>query len=151
MHRSSFTWLRLALCTKPVCTRFLFCFLVFLVKMWLWKACFLLILPVPVRANLFLEPELVLIFGILLKFKIIIIQTVVAHYTGALRTFFLFLLFFHFLRIDRLFLLRSSTGLLRSQWNGHSLTFQNRHLFYLGILFQVVGKTKEKYFPLFFE
>ena len=74
MLSNSFTEPSLALCTKPVCTRFLYCFLVFLVKMWLWKACFLLILPVPVRANLFLAPELVLIFGILFKFKIIIIN-----------------------------------------------------------------------------
>ena len=47
--------------------RLRFCFLVFLVKMWLLKACFLLIFPDPVRANLFLAPELVLILGIWVK------------------------------------------------------------------------------------
>lgn len=52
--------------------RFLFCFLVFLVKMWLLKACFLLIFPDPVRANLFLAPELVLTFGIFVCLKLLI-------------------------------------------------------------------------------
>ncbi len=52
------------LATSEKWVRLRFCFLVFLVKMWLLKACFLLIFPDPVRANLFLAPELVLIFGI---------------------------------------------------------------------------------------
>ena len=61
-----FTLERLARATRPLWVRLRFCFFVFFVRMWLLKACFLLILPEPVRANLFLEPELVLILGIVL-------------------------------------------------------------------------------------
>lgn len=52
------------LCTRDELVKFLFCFLVFLVKMWLLNACLHLILPDPVRANLFLAPEIVFILGI---------------------------------------------------------------------------------------
>ena len=38
-----------------------------------------MILPVPVRVNLFLEPELVFIFGILLVFKLL--NYMATHYT----------------------------------------------------------------------
>jgi len=38
----------------------------FFVRMWLLKACFLLILPVPVRVNRFFALDLVFTFGILL-------------------------------------------------------------------------------------
>ena len=54
---NAFTLLSSTLATVDAWVRFLFCFLVFFVKMWLLKACFLLIFPDPVRANLFLAPE----------------------------------------------------------------------------------------------
>lgn len=47
------------------CVRLRLRFKLFFVRMWLLKACLCLIFPVPVRANLFLAPELVLFFLIL--------------------------------------------------------------------------------------
>ena len=51
----------------PVCVRLRFCLVVFLVRMWLLKACFLLTLPVPVRVKRFFAPEMVFILGIIVK------------------------------------------------------------------------------------
>jgi hypothetical protein len=55
-------------CTKPVLVRLRLRLVDFLVRMWLLKACFLLILPVPVKANRFFALDLVFTFGILLYF-----------------------------------------------------------------------------------
>lgn len=51
-----------------VCVRLRFCFVVFFVRMWLLKACFLLTLPEPVSAKRFLAPEMVFILGIAIYF-----------------------------------------------------------------------------------
>ena len=66
--RSSFTAFMLAPSTKVDLTRLCFLLVDFLVRMWLWKACFLLILPVAVSLNRFLAAQLVFTFGILLYF-----------------------------------------------------------------------------------
>ena len=66
--RSSFTACMLAPSTKVDLTRLCFLLVDFLVRMWLWKACFLLILPVAVSLNRFLAAQLVFTFGILLYF-----------------------------------------------------------------------------------
>ena len=80
---------------------------------------------------------------------------VVTHYTGALRTLFSFFCFYCLFRIFlfssiRFCLLRRAR-FLRSQRNSHSLTFQQGHLLYFCIFFQVIRKTKQQYFALFFE
>src|SRR5690606_34189676 len=53
-----------ALCTKPECVKANLRFLDFFVKMWLLKACFLLIFPEPVTVKRFLALDLVFILGI---------------------------------------------------------------------------------------
>ena len=58
------------LATSAMWVKFLFCFLVFFVRMWLLKACFLFTFPVPVSVKRFFEPELVFIFGIV-KFDLV--------------------------------------------------------------------------------
>jgi len=58
-----------ALLTKVEWVRFLFCLVSFLVRMWLLKACFLLILPVPVSLKRFFALDLVFTFGISIFFK----------------------------------------------------------------------------------
>ena len=40
---------------------------------------------------------------------------------------------------------------LRRELDCHSLSFQNRHLVYLRIIFQVIGKTEQQHFSLLFE
>ena len=60
----SFTRFMSAELTKVTCVRLRFCLVVFLVRMWLLKACLRLILPVPVSVKRFLAPDLVFIFGI---------------------------------------------------------------------------------------
>ena len=80
---------------------------------------------------------------------------VVTHYTGALGTLFSFFCFYCLFRIFlfssiRFCLLRRAR-FLRSQRNSHSLTFQQGHLLYFCIFFQVIRKTKQQYFALFFE
>ncbi len=49
----------------PVWVRLRFCLVVFLVRMWLLKACFLFTLPVPVSVKRFLAAATVFIFGII--------------------------------------------------------------------------------------
>lgn len=56
-------------CTNAACVKFLFCFLVFFVRIWLLKACFLLILPEPVIVKRFFALDFVFIFGISLVLK----------------------------------------------------------------------------------
>jgi len=53
-------------CTKPALVRLCLRLVDFFVRIWLLKACFLLILPVPVRVNRFFALDLVFTFGILL-------------------------------------------------------------------------------------
>jgi len=65
-------WATSDLWTNPDFVRFLLRFLDFFVKMWLLKACFLLIFPEPVNLKRFLALDLVFIFGILLLFYIVI-------------------------------------------------------------------------------
>lgn len=50
--------------TREAWVRLRLRFVVFLVRMWLLKAFFLLIFPVPVNLNLFFAPECVFVFGI---------------------------------------------------------------------------------------
>ena len=50
--------------TRVAETKFLLRLLDFFVRMWLWKACLRLILPVPVILKRFFAPELVFCFGI---------------------------------------------------------------------------------------
>ncbi len=64
MFSISFTRFISAELTKVMCVRLRFCLVVFLVRMWLLKACLRLILPVPVSVKRFLAPDLVFIFGI---------------------------------------------------------------------------------------
>lgn len=52
--------------TKAEWVRLRFCFVVFFVRIWLLKACFLLIFPVPVTLNLFLALECVFVFGMVM-------------------------------------------------------------------------------------
>ena len=40
---------------------------------------------------------------------------------------------------------------LRRELDCHSLSFQNRHLVYLRIVFQIIGKTEQQHFTLLFE
>ena len=97
--------------TKPKWVRLRFCFLVFLVKMWLLYACFLLIFPDPVRANLFLAPELVLILGILLIIWLII--TWCQHVTHYILTIDILFLNSYFFLGDSMIIMRlpSSVGI----------------------------------------
>jgi hypothetical protein len=53
-------------CTKPVLVRLCLRLVDFFVRMWLLKACFLLIFPVPVKENRFFALDLVFTLGILL-------------------------------------------------------------------------------------
>jgi hypothetical protein len=61
----------LVLSTVVECVKFRFCFVPFLVKMWLLKACFRLIFPVPVNLKRFLALPFVFIFGMALDFMVI--------------------------------------------------------------------------------
>lgn len=51
-------------CTKPAFVNLFLRLVDFFVRMWLLKACFLLIFPLPVTVNLFLALDFVFIFGI---------------------------------------------------------------------------------------
>ena len=82
------------------------------------------------------------------------------HYTYGVTHFYssiLFLCFgrcccsrftFHILGSHILF---GSHSLLRRKLNRHPLAFQYRHLVYLGIILQIVGKAQQQNFALFFE
>ena len=80
---------------------------------------------------------------------------VVTHYTGALRTLFYSFVSTAFFGFSFLAVSVSAffgePRFLRSQRNSHSLTFQQGHLLYFCIFFQVIRKTKQQYFALFFE
>ena len=59
--------------------------------------------------------------------------------------------FLHLRRCCSCRFLRSCSSLLRRKRDSHSLTFEQRHLLYLRIFFQVVGKTEQQHFTLLFE
>ncbi len=69
MLSMSFTRFMSAELTRPTCVRARFCLVVFLVKMWLLKACLRFTLPVPVSEKRFLAPDLVFTFGIVVVVK----------------------------------------------------------------------------------
>lgn len=66
----AFTLFVSPLLTTVILLNLLFCLVPFLVKMWFLKALLRLILPVPVTLNLFLAPDFVFTFGILLSVKL---------------------------------------------------------------------------------
>ena len=79
----------------------------------------------------------------------------ITHYTSALFIFF-FRFSFHedfwsSRRLLRSGTLLGGTELLGRELDRHPLTFQNRHLIHLGIILQIVGKTKQQHFTLLFE
>ena len=59
-----------ALLTIDFFVNLLFCLVVFFVKIWFLKALLRLIFPLPVILNLFLAPDFVFTFGILLSVKL---------------------------------------------------------------------------------
>ena len=69
------------------------------------------------------------------------------HYTGAL----LICLFCFLNRLSGRFRRLLCPGLLGRKSDGHTLSFQQRHLLNLRIVFQIIGKTQQKHFTLFLE
>lgn len=107
--------------TKVEWVNFSLRFLDFFVKMWLLKACFLLILPVPVSLKRFLALDFVFILGIFLVFNS-------AYYSEQCSVLFFVCLW-------------------RNE-HGHSLTLQFGHLLNFSKLFELLGKSEQQYLTL---
>ena len=94
-----------------------------------------MIFPDPVRANLFLAPELVLILGILLVFKDFNSSYNIASanpWRG-------------------LWVSMSGLFFLGAEHDDHALAFKNGHLVDLSVFLKVIGETEQQHLALFLE
>lgn len=127
------------LLTSAACTRVEWVnaslrFLDFFVRIWLLKACFLLILPEPVSLKRFLVLDFVFILGILFLFMGYLAYYLLGRMWPPLYIMEYVYLFFRF----------------GSQEHGHSFALQFWHLLHLSQLLEFGGQFKQQDFPLVF-